>query len=62
MEYPHSGRKEVADKMIMVDPMKFSFDNPDGATLCFITGDIDHAYFLSVLKRPHWRVSELQKF
>lgn len=56
VDAPHHGRKEVADKMIIVDSMQFAFSNPDGATLCFITGDIDYAYMLSVLKRPQWRV------
>lgn len=57
VDCPHNGRKEVADKMIIVDAMQFAFSNPGGATLCFITGDVDYAYLLSVLQRPQWRVS-----
>lgn len=55
VDCPHQGRKEVADKMIIVDAMQFAFQNPDGATLCFISGDTDYAYLLAVLQRPQWR-------
>jgi NYN domain len=48
------GRK-VADKMIMVDAMQFAFQHPEGAALCFITGDADYAYLLATLQRPQWR-------
>lgn len=46
----HNGRKEVADKMIIVDAMNFAMQNPAGATLCFVTGDVDYAYMLAVLQ------------
>jgi uncharacterized protein YrzB (UPF0473 family) len=55
VDCPHHGRKEVADKMIIVDAMQFAFQHPEGATLCFITGDVDYAYLLAVLQRPQWR-------
>ena len=57
VDCPHAGRKEVADKMIIVDAMEFAFEHPAAATLCFVTGDVDYAYLLSVLgkKRPEWR-------
>ena len=43
VDCPHSGRKEVADKMIIVDAMQFAFNHPQAATLCFVTGDVDCA-------------------
>eukprot|EP00980_Cylindrotheca_fusiformis_P014320 scaffold3821_cov127-Cylindrotheca_fusiformis.AAC.10 len=55
VDCPHHGRKEVADKMIIVDAMQFAFQHPDVATLCLITGDSDYAYLLATLQRPQWR-------
>mmetsp|Transcript_25932 Transcript_25932/g.38394 ORF Transcript_25932/g.38394 Transcript_25932/m.38394 type:complete len:706 (+) Transcript_25932:140-2257(+) len=55
VDCPHNGRKEVADKMIIVDAMQFAFQHPHGATMCFITGDVDYAYLLATLQRPQWR-------
>lgn len=55
VDCPHHGRKEVADKMIIVDAMHFAFQHPECATLCFITGDTDYAYLLATLQRPQWR-------
>ncbi|CAB9518650.1 Pfam:DUF88 [Seminavis robusta] len=55
VDCPHHGRKEVADKMIIVDAMHFAFQHPECATLCFITGDVDYAYLLATLQRPQWR-------
>eukprot|EP00977_Amphora_coffeiformis_P017324 scaffold5547_cov163-Amphora_coffeaeformis.AAC.4 len=46
---PHNGRKEVADKMII--DLHFAIQNTTGATLCFVTGDVDYAYLLAVLQR-----------
>ena len=51
VDCPHVGRKEVADKMIIVDAMTFALDNPEGATLCFVTGDVDFSYLLAVFQR-----------
>ncbi len=61
VDCPHAGRKEVADKMIIVDAMKFAFSHPEGATLCFITGDVDYAYLLSTLQKPQWRTIVISK-
>ena len=61
VDCPHSGRKEVADKMIIVDAMQFAFLHPEGATLCFITGDVDYAYLLAVLQRPQWKTIVISK-
>lgn len=61
VDCPHSGRKEVADKMIIVDAMQFAFTHPEGATLCFVTGDVDYAYLLAVLQRPQWRTIVISK-
>lgn len=51
VDCPHNGRKDVADKMIIVDAMNFAMQNPAGATLCFVTGDVDFSYLLAVLQR-----------
>jgi hypothetical protein len=61
VDCPHSGRKEMADKMIIVDAMEFAYTNPDIATLCFITKDVDHAYLLSKLQKPQWRTIVISK-
>jgi hypothetical protein len=62
IDCPHNGRKEVADKMIIVDAMQFAYSHPDGATLCFITGDLDYAYLLAVFQqRPQWRTIVISK-
>jgi hypothetical protein len=55
IDTPHRGvggnRKEVADKMIIVDAMFYAMQRSQtGATLCFITGDADFAYLLSRLQ------------
>lgn len=55
MDCPHSGRNEVADKMIIVYAMQFAFLNPQGTMFCFITGDVDYAYLLAVLQQPQWK-------
>jgi len=55
------GRKEVADKMIIVDAMEFAYTHIDGATLCFITGDVDYAYLLSKLDKPQWTTILISK-
>jgi hypothetical protein len=55
IDTPHRGvgenRKEVAEKMIIVDAMFYAMQRSQtGAMLCFITGDADFAYLLSRLK------------
>ena len=62
VDCPHAGRKEVADKMIIVDAMEFAFSNASGATLCFITSDLDYAYLLAKLQqRPQWTTIVISK-
>ena len=61
VDSPHLGRKEVADKMIIVDAMEFAYLHLDGATLCFITGDVDYAYLLSKLQKPQWTTIVISK-
>jgi hypothetical protein len=61
VDCPHVGRKEVVDKMIIVDAMQFAFTHPQAATLCFITGDVDYAYLLAVLQQPQWQTIVISK-
>lgn len=61
VDCPSNGRKDVADKMIIVDAMQFAYMHPEGATLCFITGDVDYAYLLAALQRPQWRIIVISK-
>lgn len=62
VDTPHVGRKDVADKMIIVDAMEWAYSNPDGATLCFITGDVDFAYLLAKLQqRSQWTTIVISK-
>jgi hypothetical protein len=59
---PHLNRKEVADKMIIVDAMQFAYENLGGAAVCFITGDTDYAYLFSQLQRnPRWSTILISK-
>lgn len=51
VDCPHGGRKDVVDKMIIVDAMQFVYQQQDHATICFITGDVDYAYLLAVLQQ-----------
>ena len=57
IDTPHINRKEVADKMIIVDALLFALQYKEhGGTLCFITGDTDYAYLLSKLSEfPQFR-------
>ncbi|KAF9533389.1 NYN domain-containing protein [Crepidotus variabilis] len=56
IDCPHNGRKEVADKMIIVDMLAFAIDNPAPCTIVVISGDRDYAYALSVLKLRCYRM------
>ena len=48
--------------MIIVDALFFAFSNPEGATLCFITSDLDYAYLLAKLQqRPQWTTIVISK-
>ncbi|KAI0818827.1 NYN domain-containing protein [Irpex lacteus] len=46
---PHNGRKDVADKMLLVDMMAFALDTEAPATIVLLSGDRDFVYALSVL-------------
>ena len=35
--------------------MEFAYGHTSGATICFITSDVDYAYLLAKLKKPHWK-------
>lgn len=49
---PHNGRKDVADKMMIVDMLTYAIDTSAPATLVVISGDRDFVYAISVLR---WR-------
>ncbi|KAF9533396.1 NYN domain-containing protein [Crepidotus variabilis] len=56
VDCPHNGRKDVADKMILVDMLMHAIDNPTPCTIIIISGDRDFAYALSMLKVRHWQM------
>ncbi|KAF8894334.1 NYN domain-containing protein [Gymnopilus junonius] len=57
IDCPHNGRKDVADKMIMVDMLAHAMDTPAHlTTMILITGDRDFAYPMSILKLRNYRV------
>ncbi|KAI0085462.1 limkain-b1-type NYN domain-containing protein, partial [Irpex rosettiformis] len=47
---PHNGRKDVADKMMLVDMLTFALDTEAPATIVLLSGDRDFVYALSVLR------------
>ncbi|KAJ7597844.1 NYN domain-containing protein [Mycena floridula] len=53
---PHAGRKDVADKMMMVDMLAHAIDNPGPYTFILISGDRDFAYAAAVLRLRQYRV------
>ncbi|KAG6891030.1 hypothetical protein C0992_010692 [Termitomyces sp. T32_za158] len=53
---PHNGRKDVADKMILVDMLAYAIDNPPPSTIILISGDRDFAYAVSILRLRRYRV------
>ncbi|OCH95310.1 DUF537-domain-containing protein [Obba rivulosa] len=53
---PHSGRKDVVDKMMIVDMLTFAMDTPAPATIILISGDRDFVYAVSVLRMRRYRV------
>ena len=53
---PHQGRKDAADKMLMVDMLAFAIDNPAPATIVLISGDKDYAYALGVLRNRKYTI------
>ncbi len=56
IDTPHTGRKDVADFMIVTDMVMFAFDNPPPQTIVLVAGDIDYVYALSRLKLRGYRV------
>ncbi|KAG8217444.1 hypothetical protein J3R82DRAFT_5589 [Butyriboletus roseoflavus] len=56
IDCPHNGRKDVVDKMILVDMLAFAVDHPAPATIVLITGDRDYAYAVSILKLRNYQV------
>ncbi|KAF9483799.1 hypothetical protein BDN70DRAFT_873423 [Pholiota conissans] len=56
IDCPHNGRKEVADKMIIVDMLAYAIDNPAPSVIVLISGDRDFAYALSILRLRHYQV------
>ncbi|KAG1756175.1 NYN domain-containing protein [Suillus occidentalis] len=56
IDCPHNGRKEVVDKMILVDMIAFAVDNPSPATIILIAGDRDYAYAISTLRLRQYTV------
>ncbi|PCH38370.1 DUF537-domain-containing protein [Wolfiporia cocos MD-104 SS10] len=53
---PHNGRKDVADKMMIVDMLTYAIDTPAPATIVVISGDRDFVYAVSVLRLRRYRV------
>ncbi|KAJ3512356.1 hypothetical protein NLJ89_g3567 [Agrocybe chaxingu] len=57
IDCPHNGRKDVADKMMLVDMLAHAIDNPPPSTaIILITGDRDFAYALSILRLRRYHV------
>ncbi|KAG1832694.1 NYN domain-containing protein [Suillus variegatus] len=56
IDCPHNGKKEVVDKMILVDMITFAVDNPSPATVILIAGDRDYAYAISTLRLRQYNV------
>ncbi|KAG1732621.1 NYN domain-containing protein [Suillus paluster] len=54
---PHNGKKEVVDKMILVDMLAFAIDNPSPATIILIAGDRDYAYAISTLRLRQYNIT-----
>ncbi|RDB24035.1 hypothetical protein Hypma_008810 [Hypsizygus marmoreus] len=53
---PHNGRKDVADKMMLVDMLAHAIDHPAPSTIILISGDRDFAYAVSILRLRRYRV------
>ncbi|TFK90967.1 DUF537-domain-containing protein [Polyporus arcularius HHB13444] len=56
IDCPHNGRKDVADKMMMIDMMAHAIDTPAPSTIILISGDRDFVYAVSVLRLRQYRV------
>ncbi|GJE97096.1 NYN domain-containing protein [Phanerochaete sordida] len=53
---PHNGRKDVADKMMIVDMLTYAIDTPAPATIILISGDRDFVYAISILRFRRYNV------
>ncbi|KAF5387050.1 hypothetical protein D9615_001822 [Tricholomella constricta] len=53
---PHNGRKDVADKMMLVDMLAYAIDKAAPSTIIVISGDRDFAYAVSILRLRRYRV------
>lgn len=56
IDTPKSGRKDVADKMIIADIMAFALDVPPPARIVLLSGDRDFAYPLSLIRGRGYQV------
>ncbi|KAG1756273.1 NYN domain-containing protein [Suillus paluster] len=56
IDCPHNGKKDVVDKMILVDMLTFAVDNPSPATIILIAGDRDYAYAVSTLRLRQYTI------
>ncbi|PWN21557.1 hypothetical protein BCV69DRAFT_173660 [Microstroma glucosiphilum] len=56
IDTPKSGRKDVADKMIIADLMAFALDVPPPARIVLISGDRDFAYPLSLIRGRGYQI------
>ncbi|KAJ8583648.1 hypothetical protein M405DRAFT_884728, partial [Rhizopogon salebrosus TDB-379] len=56
IDCPHNGRKDVVDKMILVDMLAFAIDHGSPATIVLIAGDRDYAYAMSTLRLRQYAV------
>ncbi|KAG6821157.1 hypothetical protein H0H93_005377 [Arthromyces matolae] len=54
---PHNGRKNVADKMMLVDILAYAIDKPPPSTIILISGDRDFAYAVSILRLRRYKVA-----
>jgi len=50
LDTPKSGRKQVADQMMITDLLAFAIDHPAPARIVLISGDRDFAYSLGTLR------------
>ncbi|KAN0061745.1 hypothetical protein ACQY0O_005737 [Thecaphora frezii] len=56
IDTPKSGRKDVADKMMITDLLAFAIDQPAPATIVLISGDRDFAYPLGLLRNRGYEI------
>ncbi len=56
IDTPKSGRKDVADKMMITDLLAYAIDQPAPSTVVLISGDRDFAYPLGILRNRGYNV------